>query len=342
MSQAFAQPTDVMPVTPKLRRPHFSAAAVKQFREDTADLRAGDNPQPAAPVAVETPVQPTVTPESTPDSQTQFVPVQSIPLPEGFLGVKQPEAETPVPSVDREALEAQFRAENDALKRELESLRSELSEARKLPDDLRRLQEEQELERILQENTAEFGSIDPADARRLLAPVLRSVREQASQTSKQTETRLQNLESELQKQVSDLKEREQLAKVKSLRDTVLKAHPDLEQLQKTAAYQQVMMSPVGDGSGIRIGQVVAAEFQQGNTDYVIKVLDQVKRQAQQDVASVASVSPSGTHVAPGIASEGSSDKLTPDQIAQYKFMVQSGQMSRNEFRDIMKKHREAR
>ena len=204
------------------------------------------------------------------------------------------------------------------------------------------MQAERELDTLLQSTGNEFTSIDKEDAKKLLAPVINNMRKQYTQSNQQVESRMQTLEAELHKQVAQIKEHERLERLGRTRDAILKAHPDLEQLQKSPAYQQMMMSPIGDNSGILIGQVVAAEYQQGNADYIISVLNKIKQNsAQNDINAIASVSPSSATPTPVSTDPAEGNRLTPEQISEYKFKVQTGQMSRNEFRDIMKKHREA-
>ena len=123
----------------------------------------------------------------------------------------------------------------------------------------------------------------------------------------------------------------------------MKAHPDLQQLQSTPAYAQVMMSPVQEGSAITVGEVVAAEIKKGNADYVIKVLDSVKARngTAPNLNAIASVSANATSSGATSGHDVSVDKLTDEQIADYRFKVQTGEMSRDEFRQIMARHREA-
>lgn len=362
----------VVTVRPKVRMPHPSLAAAEQFRKETASLRGpqpGSNEQgttvtptpnvpvpPPAPQPQPAPIPPMMTPPApdpapapapAPAPQVQTVPAGNVPLPDNFrdlfgtandTGSRPTKPEPPAPTYTEE----QFRQRNAALLAELERTRNELAEARKLPDELRQLQAERELDTLLQSTGNEFTSIDKEDAKKLLAPVINNMRKQYTQSNQQVESRMQTLEAELHKQVAQIKEHERLERLGRTRDAILKAHPDLEQLQKSPAYQQMMMSPIGDNSGILIGQVVAAEYQQGNADYIISVLNKIKQNsAQNDINAIASVSPSSATPTPVSTDPAEGNRLTPEQISEYKFKVQTGQMSRNEFRDIMKKHREA-
>lgn len=365
MSQVPVQDNNQPTVRPKMRHPHPAAAAAAQFRQETAHLRAGE-PAPApstpaapvvdpAPVQYTPPVQPVPVPPQpaapvTPTQPVQYAPVQNVPVPPQYADILG--AGTPTPSTTPvtpeksagptpEEIEAKFRKENEELLRQLEQTRNELAEAKKIPDDLLQLKEERELDELLATYSSEFQSIDPADAKKLLAPVLKTVRQQSSKATEALQNQLLSQQKELHNRFKQLEERERLDRLNKTRDKILKAHPDLAQLQQTPAYQQAMMTPVGGKSGILVGQLVAAEYQQGNADYIIDVLNAVKQQAQPDLAGVASVSPSAAATIPAAPTDGTPGRLTAEQIAEYKFMVQTGQMSREDFREVMKKHREA-
>ena len=90
-----------------------------------------------------------------------------------------------------------------------------------------------------------------------------------------------------------------------------------------------------------IGQLVAAEYRQGNAEYIIDVLNRIKAGVQPDLADVASVSPASTTTTPSSNTAEKPGRLSPEELAELRFKVQSRQISRQEFRDIMEKHREA-
>lgn len=347
-------------VQPKVRHPHPAAAAAAKFREETAHLRGGNpaqttavvNPQPVVQTPVQPPVVPSIPPITEPVQTAQnsteptLTPVASVKLPENYvdaLSVVMGHSNTNAhPNLEQQRQAAPTHTEPDdnvALRRELEEARRQLEEARRLPDELARMKEEREIEQLLSSSETEFTTIDKEDAKKLLAPIVRTVREQANRAVKDSEARVQQLEQELQERFRKLDDEKFTARLNKTRDAILKAHPDLESLQKTPAYQQMMMSPIGGNAGLLVGQLVAAEYQRGNADYVINVLNQVK-QSVPDLANVASVSPAAATTAPAPAAE-EGGRLTSDQIAQYKFMVQTGQMSREDFRSVMKKHRDA-
>lgn len=340
------------PVKPKVRSPHPAAAAAAKFRDETMTLRgegtASANPEPTNTQAAS--VAPTPTPASATESATTpgvtYTPAATMQPPVGYVDMlavnpTTPPTSTPTTGVSEEELEARFKQRYADTLAELEQVRKERDEARALSEEARRITDEQKLAKLLQESGANLGSIDQADAIKLLTPVMATMREQAKQSSKQTEERLQQVEQLISEQAVAQQERENKARLERTRAAILKAHPDLEELQKTAAYQQVMQSPVGSNSGLLIGNLVAAELQRGNADYIIHVLDQVKGQTTQTANPATSISPSATAAAP--AATGTNDGLlTEEQLMQYKNAVQTGQMSRSEFRDIMQKHREAK
>lgn len=345
--------------TRRMRRHHPALADIAKFREGVAAMSqpeeevkiedftptvSGVGPSVSTSTSVPVPI-PTPAPASPSTSAPTYAPVENIKLPEGYQDVLNGVSTAPrkmEPSVSAvDTGEEHYKAQNEALMKELEALKQELAEAKKLPDELRQLQEERDLDKLLQESTPELGSIDIDDAKKLLSPILRTVRAQMAQSSQQAVRRVQDVEKELHSQMERLREQEQRQQLARVRDIVLKAHPDLEQLQKTPEYQQVMMQPVGGGSGLLVGQLVAAEYQQGNTDYVINVLNQIKTRANKNNVPEVSVSPSSVPSGPVVDAPKQNDRLTLAQLEEYKTLVQLGKISRNEFRDIMKKHRAA-
>lgn len=347
-------------VNPKPRRRHFAAEDAQKLKQEFSHLYNSEggpqptqtptnnivlNPPPTLPG--NPPAEPKKDPEPPVEpTPVNTVPVQNIPLPkdyEDLLGkamnsdVQEPEPK-PEPT---ESKEDEFRRKNEELIRELEETRKQLAEARKIPDNLRALHDEQELENLLKNSGVDFRSIDMDDAKKLLAPVIQTMRQQQSASNAEFERKLSEQEKALQTRFKELDDREHYSKLQRTKDAILAAHPDLEQLQKTPEYQRTMASPIGGKSGVLVGQLVAAEYRQGNADYIIDVLNRIKAGVQTDLSDIASVSPASTNATPTSSDEGKTGRLSPEELAELRFKVQSRQISRQEFRDIMEKHREA-
>ena len=296
--------------------------------------------QQAAPQSnVQPNVQPNVQ-QVAPQQDVQQVPPQDIQVPDDFIhsvnvmgntAAQQPQSQ-PSQNDDLDAM----RGENDKLKKELEELRK-AREADMASLKLNELREKQRVDKYLAEMDG-LGTINGDDARKLVSPLLQRLEQTKADNAKQ----LQDVQASIDKRLSELDKRNTQNKVNQMYAKILKAHPDLKQLQRSQAYNDVMTSPVQEGSAITVGEFVAAEIKNGNADYIIKVLDTVKqRSSLPDISNIASVSSNAPVSGAASDANANGESLTPDQIANYRFKVQTGEMSRDEFRQIMARHREA-
>lgn len=294
--------------------------------------------------------QPNVQPQPQPNVQqaapqpdVQQVPPQDIQVPDDFIhsvnvmgntAAQQPQSQSqPSQNDDLDAM----RGENDKLKKELEELRKAREADMASLKELNELREKQRVDKYLAEMDG-LGTINGDDARKLVSPLLQRLEQTKADNAKQ----LQDVQASIDKRLSELDKRNTQNKVNQMYAKILKAHPDLKQLQRSQAYNDVMTSPVQEGSAITVGEFVAAEIKNGNADYIIKVLDTVKQRASlPDISNIASVSSNAPVSGAASDANANGESLTPDQIANYRFKVQTGEMSRDEFRQIMARHREA-
>ena len=296
--------------------------------------------QQAAPQSNVQP-QPNVQQQAAPQQNVQQVPPQDIQVPDDFIhsvnvmgntAAQQPQSQ-PSQNDDLDAM----RGENDKLKKELEELRKAREADMASLKELNELREKQRVDKYLAEMDG-LGTINGDDARKLVSPLLQRLEQTKADNAKQ----LQDVQASIDKRLSELDKRNTQNKVNQMYAKILKAHPDLKQLQRSQAYNDVMTSPVQEGSAITVGEFVAAEIKNGNADYIIKVLDTVKqRSSLPDISNIASVSSNAPVSGAASDANANGESLTPDQIANYRFKVQTGEMSRDEFRQIMARHREA-
>ena len=285
--------------------------------------------------------QPNVQQQAAPQPDVQQVPPQDIQVPDDFIhsvnvmgntAAQQPQSQ-PSQNDDLDAM----RGENDKLKKELEELRKAREADMASLKELNELREKQRVDKYLAEMDG-LGTINGDDARKLVSPLLQRLEQTKADNAKQ----LQDVQASIDKRLSELDKRNTQNKVNQMYAKILKAHPDLKQLQRSQAYNDVMTSPVQEGSAITVGEFVAAEIKNGNADYIIKVLDTVKqRSSLPDISNIASVSSNAPVSGAASDANANGESLTPDQIANYRFKVQTGEMSRDEFRQIMARHREA-
>ena len=287
--------------------------------------------------------------QSANDQQQQSVApqVQSeaqnpIPVPDDFVNVVNTLGTANEPVANQASSNADIvamREENAKLLKEVEELRKARESDSAALDELAQYREKKRVDDYLASIDGGLGTINGDDARKLVSPLL----QQIDQARKENLKQIQDAQEAVNKRFAEYDRKSELTKSNQLYAKIMKAHPDLQQLQSTPAYAQVMMSPVQEGSAITVGEVVAAEIKKGNADYVIKVLDSVKARngTAPNLNAIASVSANATASGATSGHDVSGDKLTDEQIADYRFKVQTGEMSRDEFRQIMARHREA-
>lgn len=334
--------TMATPKNSRVKAMHPAVRAAQQFREETKDFFTKDAPtqQATEQSVVQQPVI-----QQTEETELQYVPVNSIPLPEGYINFLSPNA-TPQNTSDvsdADSIRTKYEEENKKILAELEDTRRQLADARskaQIPEDLRRLQEERSIDDLIQQAGLEFSSINTEDAKKLMAPVLSTLRKQTTDLEESFKKRLADTQARLDTTLDTLNQKQKQAQMDAAHKKILAAHPDLESLQKTEAYHKIMLSPVSDKSGLLVGQLVAAEYQRGNVDYVIELLNSIKG-AKPSLDSIAGVSPNGVGTTPVADSKNTDGYLNDQEVANLNFAVQSGVMSRDEYRTVMKKHREA-
>ena len=295
------------------------------------------NTPPEAPAA-QPPVQSQAQPQAQSAPAPQPVPVSDIPVPDDFIksvdnmGKLNVEPQQPQENPEIKAM----REENAKLQKELEELRKARETDSASLAELNKLREKQRVDEYLAGMDG-LNSVNADDARKLVAPLLQQMDKAREDSAKQ----LQEARAAIEQRFTEMDKRKAQDKNNQIYSQIIKAHPDLQQLQKTKEYSEVMLSPVQPNSNITVGELVAAELKNGNADYIIKVLDTVKqRTAVPNINAVASVSGSATAGA-ATGTDTTGDILTDEQIADLRFKVQTGEISRDEFRTRMARHREA-
>lgn len=287
-------------------------------------------------------VQPANVQQQPVASQVQSETQNPIPVPDDFVNVVNTLGTANEPVANQASSNADIvamREENAKLLKEVEELRKARESDSAALDELAQYREKKRVDDYLASIDGGLGTINGDDARKLVSPLL----QQIDQARKDNLKQIQDAQEAVNKRFAEYDRKSELTKSNQLYAKIMKAHPDLQQLQSTPAYAQVMMSPVQEGSAITVGEVVAAEIKKGNADYVIKVLDSVKARngITPNLNAIASVSANATASGATSGHDVSGDKLTDEQIADYRFKVQTGEMSRDEFRQIMARHREA-
>ena len=222
---------------------------------------------------------------------------------------------------------AAMQAENDAL-------RARLSSYEQSRDDFDKFEKDKLIDKMIDEQG--FDSISRDDARRLLNPILDGMRKQNAALGQALSAHYNNSV----KQYQELTQKREKEQYNRFADKIRKKFPDLAKLQQTQAYVDVMTAPVAAGSDVTVGQLVAQEYKKKNYKYINNVLKQVRDR----INSVPDISANAV-VGGNAPSQGSGSTearpLSDSEMSDLRFKLQNRQISRQEFSDALKRHREA-
>lgn len=222
---------------------------------------------------------------------------------------------------------AAMQAENDAL-------RARLSSYEQSREDFDKFEKGKLIDKMIDEQG--FDSISKDDARRLLNPILDGMRKQNAALGQALSAQYNNSV----KQYQELTQKREKEQYNRFADKIRKKFPDLAQLQQTQAYVDVMTAPVAAGSDVTVGQLVAQEYKKKNYKYINNVLKQVRDR----INSVPDISANAV-VGGNAPSQGSGSTearpLSDSEMSDLRFKLQNRQISRQEFSDALKRHREA-
>lgn len=222
---------------------------------------------------------------------------------------------------------AAMQAENDAL-------RARLSSYEQSREDFDKFEKDKLIDKMIDEQG--FDSISKDDARRLLNPILDGMRKQNAALGQALSAQYNNSV----KQYQEMAKKRDAEQYNHFADKIRKKFPDLAKLQQTQAYVDVMTAPVAAGSDITVGQLVAQEYKKKNYKYINNVLKQVRDR----INSVPDISANAV-VGGNAPSQGSGSTearpLSDSEMSDLRFKLQNRQISRQEFSDALKRHREA-
>lgn len=222
---------------------------------------------------------------------------------------------------------AAMQAENDAL-------RARLSSYEQSREDFDKFEKDKLIDKMIDEQG--FDSISKDDARRLLNPILDGMRKQNAALGQALSAQYSNSV----KQYQEMAKKRDTEQYNHFANKIRKKFPDLAKLQQTQAYVDVMTAPVAAGSDVTVGQLVAQEFKKKNYKYINNVLKQVRDR----INSVPDISANAV-VGGNAPSQGSGSTearpLSDSEMSDLRFKLQNRQISRQEFSDALKRHREA-
>lgn len=222
---------------------------------------------------------------------------------------------------------AAMQAENDALRARLSSYEQSRS-------DFDKFEKDKLIDKMIDEQG--FDSISKDDARRLLNPILDGMRQQNAALGQALSAQYNNSV----KQYQEMTKKRDAEQYNHFANKIRKKFPDLAKLQQTQAYVDIMTAPVAAGSDVTVGQLVAQEYKKKNYKYINNVLKQVRDR----INSVPDISANAV-VGGNAPSQGSGSTearpLSDSEMSDLRFKLQNRQISRQEFSDALKRHREA-
>ncbi len=318
---------------------------VQKFRDGLAQDEG------RAPEDVETqaaPVANSAAPAARPTSGMRFTP----PAPDPVAPAPQPapkprpQPAAPVDEDDDDDDDIQYRTvdnmeydrvRNDAIaamQAENDALRARLSSYEQSREDFDKFEKDKLIDKMIDEQG--FDSISKDDARRLLNPILDGMRKQNAALGQALSAQYNNSV----KQYQEMTKKRDAEQYNHFANKIRKKFPDLAKLQQTQAYVDIMTAPVAAGSDVTVGQLVAQEYKKKNYKYINNVLKQVRDR----INSVPDISANAV-VGGNAPSQGSGSTearpLSDSEMSDLRFKLQNRQISRQEFSDALKRHREA-
>ena len=318
---------------------------VQKFRDGLAQDE-GRAPEQAETQAA--PVANSAAPAARPTSGVRFTP----PAPDPVAPAPQPapkprpQPAAPVDEDDDDDDDIQYRTvdnmeydrvRNDAvaaMQAENDALRARLSSYEQSREDFDKFEKDKLIDKMIDEQG--FDSISKDDARRLLNPILDGMRKQNAALGQALSAQYNNSV----KQYQEMAKKRDAEQYNHFANKIRKKFPDLAKLQQTQAYVDIMTAPVAAGSDITVGQLVAQEYKKKNYKYINNVLKQVRDR----INSVPDISANAV-VGGNAPSQGSGSTearpLSDSEMSDLRFKLQNRQISRQEFSDALKRHREA-
>ena len=318
---------------------------VQKFRDGLAQDE-GRAPEQAETQAA--PVTNSAAPAARPTSGVRFTP----PAPDPVAPAPQPapkprpQPAAPVDEDDDDDDDIQYRTvdnmeydrvRNDAvaaMQAENDALRARLSSYEQSREDFDKFEKDKLIDKMIDEQG--FDSISKDDARRLLNPILDGMRKQNAVLGQALSAQYSNSV----KQYQEMTKKRDAEQYNHFANKIRKKYPDLAKLQQTQAYVDVMTAPVAAGSDVTVGQLVAQEYKKKNYKYINNVLKQVRDR----INSVPDISANAV-VGGNAPSQGSGSTearpLSDSEMSDLRFKLQNRQISRQEFSDALKRHREA-
>ena len=321
MSQTMTSPTVSkaflrVPSNPNVR------ARTDEMQEAEPQQQLHPQPAPQQPVVQQpAPQQPPVAPAAP---AAPAAPMQTPPY---VAPVPRPEID---PMLVRQLEEERRRLAEESAQKD-EAIRNLLAEK----NQLQQVKTERELEKVLDSlSFDDLGSVDPEDAKRIAKSVLGITKQNlVGQVEERLNAQQQALQATYAQQQHELLRRD----VEARNRDIMRVHPDFFALQETPQYREFMSQPITPGSTLTRDAVAAKEYQQGNTAFVIELLNQMK-QSSHSPESIMTVAPVQSATSMNAAS--TDDNTSPAYtLRELNDMYQMRVISQEEYREQLAKLR---
>lgn len=342
-------------VKPKTRTNFAKAEAEKERAAYMAQQQPQQPPmQPQQPVQTPAPVTPPVQPVQQTQSQQPVPQATSVEPPAMTVPpIIQPpvyqEPQPPQPQPTAQAAPVQndsqryLEDENRRLREELERSKQAYAAAQQQAQQFTSMQDEMTLREMFTKENIDLGGLDVNTAVTLLTPVFSAVRNNTQTVEERLKQEIEKRDAEHKKAMEEMRTQQQQQSLMRTFEKIKKAHPDFEELQKTPEYSKVMASQADDGSGVFTVSLVDRAYRNGNHEYVINVLDRIKKM-RSDIGDMAVVNPTTAGgMATASASSTASDILTEEQMFQIRqdSINNRNGWNREKMKEAFDRHKEA-
>ena len=280
-------------------------------------------------------------PTQTTDQQTapaqpagvQPAPVQQ-PVNPPSVPVQQPAPVQPVAAQPQNAgtyydpaLIQNLAYERDQLRQQLAADQQKMADLQKSADELNDLRRRASIRADIQQQAIDnLESVSPEDYTAIVESATNLAMAQTEPLKKELEERTRYNQQMLENTRKDL-----------LNARIFAAHPDFAQMVNTPEYRNFMAQRDGLSSETRDARA-SREYLNGNTDYVIDLLNQFK-QSRNNAVGVATVPP--VQVAPGAAPAAAQTTPTRYTLRELNNLFQTRQISAEEYRKLLPEARKA-
>jgi len=315
--------------------PGFDKVPANPYQERAEAFKKQNEPAAGTPAAGGNSIypQPAPQPQAASASNTEPQPApQPAPQPTSAPQPTYPSGQTE-PYYDPSVVQG-LAYERDQLRQQLAADRKRMEDLQKSADELNDLKRRASIRADIQQQAIDnLETVSPDDytaivesATNLAMAQTEPLKKELEQQRKELEERTRYNQQMLENTRKDL-----------LNARIFAAHPDFAQMVNTPEYRNFMSQRDGLSSETRDARA-SREYLNGNTDYVIDLLNKFK-QSRNNVGGVVTVPP--VQVAPGAAPSAAQTTPTRYTLRELNNLFQTRQISADEYRKLLPDARKA-